>query len=73
MPQSFKALTTIMAWIMWFASLVMGFGTLIMGIIRGDLFDTATAPPMAYPALFAVTGLFVLVTAVVMLARKKME
>ncbi len=73
MPPVFKALATIMVWILWICALVMGFGTLVMGIIRGDLFSAAEAPPMVYPAMFAAAGFYAIVAAVVMLLRKKME
>ena len=43
MPQTFKALTSILAWILWIAGLVTGISTLVLGIIRGHLF--AVSPP----------------------------
>ena len=73
MPDIFKALATIMVWILWICALVMGFSTLAMGIISGDLYNPAKAPPMVYPALFAVAGFYAILAAVVMLLRKKME
>jgi hypothetical protein len=73
MPTIFKALATIMVWILWICALVLGFGALIMGIIREDLFSSTAAPPMVYPALFAVAGLYAILAAVVMFIRKKME
>jgi hypothetical protein len=73
MPPIFKALATIMAWILWIFALVTGFSALAMGIISGDLFSTEVTPPMAYPALFAVAGFYAIAAIVVMLLRKKME
>jgi len=73
MPTIFRALATIIVWILWICALVMGFGTLAMGIIRGDLFSTTAAPPMVYAAMFAVAGFYAIVAAVVMLLRKKLE
>jgi hypothetical protein len=73
MPPIFKALATIMAWILWICAFVLGFGTLAMGIIRGDLFNADMAPPVVYAAMFAVAGFYAIVAAVVMLLRKKME
>ena len=73
MPPIFKALATISAWILWIFALVMGFGALVMGIIRGDLFSTAGAPPMVYPVLFAVAGFYAVSAVIIMLLRKKME
>ena len=72
MPSIFKALSTTMAWILWISALVLGLGSLAEGIIRGDLFGSE-APPMVYAAMFAVAGFFAIVTAVIMLIRKKME
>jgi len=72
MPSIFKALATIMVWILWICGLLLGFGTLAMGIIRGALFGAET-PPMAYPAMFAVAAFYALVAVVVMILRKKME
>ena len=53
--------------------LVVGFGTLAMAIIRGDLFSADTTPPIVYPAMFAVAGFYAIVAVVVMLLRKRME
>ena len=73
MPKTFKGLATIMVWILWISSLVMGFGTFIMGIISKDLFNKSQVPPMVYPAIFAVAGFYGLVAAVIMVIRKRME
>jgi vacuolar-type H+-ATPase subunit I/STV1 len=73
MPPIFKALATIMAWIMWICALVCGFSTAIMGIVTGDLFSTTAPPSMIYPAFFAVAGFDAILAVVIMLIRKKME
>ena len=73
MPEIFKALATITAWILWICSLVMGFGTLIVGTIGGDLFNPGAVTPMAYPASFAVAGFYAILAVVIMILRKKME
>ena len=73
MPEIFKALATITAWILWIASLVMGFGTLIVGTIGGDLFNPEAVLPMVYPANFAVAGFYAILAVVIMILRKKME
>ena len=63
-----------MAWILWISSLVMGFGTLIIGTMRGDLFNPAVQPlAMSYPASFAVAGFYAILAVVIMILRKKME
>ncbi|MFC1951927.1 hypothetical protein ACFLYI_02655 [Chloroflexota bacterium] len=73
MPQIFKALASITAWILWVSSLVMGFSTLIIGTIAGDLFNPSTVTPMAYPITFAVAGFYAILAVVIMILRKKME
>jgi len=72
MPPIFKALATIMAWVLWIIALVMGFSTFISGIISGDLYGTEELS-MAYPATFAVAGFYAIAAVVVMVLRKKME
>jgi hypothetical protein len=71
MPDIFKALATVGAWIMFIAGMVMGFSTFIMGIINEDLFSS-TATPMEYDVAFAVAAFYVLAAVVVMILRKKM-
>ena len=73
MPPIFKALATIMAWVLWIFALVMGFSALAMGIINGDLYNVDVVPPMAYTTLFAVAGFYAVAAVVVMVLRKKME
>ena len=73
MPEVFKALATITAWILWICGLVMGFSTLIVGAIAGDLFNAAKPVPMAYPAMFAVAGAYAILAVVVMKIRKGLE
>ena len=72
MPQIFKALATIMAWILWIFALVIGLGAAAMGIIHGELFGAET-PPMTYPAMFAVAGFYAILAVVIMILRQKME
>ena len=73
MPQIFKALASILVWILWISGLVMGFSTLIIGTIAGDLFNPAQPAPMEYPALFAVALAYGVGAVVVMILRQKME
>jgi hypothetical protein len=72
MPQIFKALTTIMAWVLWISALVMGFSVLIMGIIRGELYGSAPVP-MSDWAGFAIALAFAIGSVVVMKIRKTLE
>ncbi len=73
MPPIFKALATVTAWILWICSLVMGFSTLIVGIIAEDLYNPDKVLPMVYPVGFAVTGFYAILAVVIMVLRKKME
>ncbi len=73
MPNIFKALATIMVWILWISSLVMGFSTLIVGTIAGDLFNPSAVAPMPYPAFFAVAGFYAIVALIAMKIRKGLE
>ena len=71
MPPVFKTLATVMAWILWIFALVMGFSTLAMGIITGNLY--CAEPPMHFPIFFAVAGFYAILAVVIMLIRKKLE
>jgi hypothetical protein len=73
MPGVFKPLATIMAWVLWVSGMVMGFSTLIVGTIAGDLFNPAQPVPMAYPAMFVVALAYGVGAVVVMRLRQKME
>jgi len=71
MPDIFKALATVGAWIMFICGMVMGFSAFATGIINEDLYGS-TPTPMVYPAVFAVGGFYVLAAVVIMILRKKM-
>lgn len=73
MPNYFKGLASIMAWVLWLAGLVTGFSYLVMGIITGDLYNVNAPPPMAYNIGFFVALAMGVGSVVVMLLRKKME
>ena len=73
MLQIFKALASIMVWILWLAGLVLGFGTMVMGIMAEDIFNPDVVMPTAYAISFAVALAYGVGAAVVMLIRKKME
>ena len=72
MPSYFKALATIMVWVLWLVGMVMGFSAFIVGIINEDLF-TSTPPPVIYPIVWAVALAYGIGAVVVMILRKKME
>lgn len=73
MPPIFKALASILVWILWLSGLVMGASTFVMGIVSGNLYNTDEVAPMVYPVGFAVSLAFGVGAAVVMLIRKKLE
>ena len=73
MPHIFKALATILVWVLWISALVYGISAFILGIINGTLYGTAEPAPIAYAAHFAVAGFYGLIAAAIMLIRKKME
>ena len=73
MPPIFKALATIMAWVLWIVALVMGFGTFISGTISGDLFSTTQETPVSLAVFWAVALAYGIGAVVVMILRKKME
>lgn len=73
MPPIFKALATIMVWVLWIAALVYGISAFILGIINGTLYGTAEPAPITYAAHFAVAGFYAIAAAVIMILRKKME
>ena len=72
MPDIFKALASILAWVLWIAGLVMGLSTFVMGLISGALYG-GQPTPMIYPVSFAVALAYGVGAVVVMILRKKME
>ena len=72
MPDIFKALATVGAWILFISGMVMGFSSFIMGIVNEHLYSSEVVP-MVYPALFAAAAFYVLAAVVIMILRKNME
>ncbi len=72
MPQIFKALASILVWVLWICGMVMGFSVFIHGMITGAIYGTEP-PPMSVWAGFAVALGFGVGSVVVMLLRQKME
>jgi len=77
MPQIFKALASILVWVLWISGMLMGFSVLILGIARGHLFMVSPAPMPAgldsYVSWFACALAYGVGAVVVMLLRKKLE
>ena len=72
MPQIFKALASILVWVLWIAGMVTGFSVLIHGIMLGVIYGSAPAP-MSVWAGFTVALAYGVGAAVVMRIRQKME
>jgi hypothetical protein len=71
MPPIFKALATIMAWILWIVSLMIGFGAFVMAMVNEH--SSTAPPPVIYYIAWAVALGYAIGGVVVMLLRKKME
>jgi len=72
MPQIFKALASILVWILWVCGLVMGFSVFFHGIIIGDLYGSVP-PSMSSWAGFAVALGYGVGAVIVMKIRKGLE
>ena len=72
MPDIFKALATITAWMLFICGWLMGLSTFAMGLISGDLYGGGV-PTLIYPVFFAVAAAEAVLAVVVMILRKKME
>jgi hypothetical protein len=72
MPQIFKALASIMVWILWISGVVMGFSVFFHGIALGELYGSE-APSMSIWAGFAVALAFGIGALAAMKIRKSLE
>jgi len=72
MPEKFKALASIGAWVLFIFAWIIGISLFIQGIINEDLYGTEP-PPMEIWAGSAVALAFAVGSVVVMILRKKME
>ena len=72
MPQTFKALASIMAWAFWITAWLMGFGALVMGLVSNTLFGDEPTPAMI-PIFFALALAYGFLSVVLMRLRQKME
>ena len=72
MPNIFKALATIIAWVLWVSSLIMLVSVVLMGIITGTMYGSES-PPMVVPVFFLVATAQAVSAVVIMRLRQKME
>jgi hypothetical protein len=72
MPEKFKALASITAWVLFITSWITAIITVVSMIVAGEMFGDE-APPMVVPAFFAVATAEAFLAVVVMILRKKME
>jgi len=72
MPQIFKALASILVWVLWICGMVMGFSVFIHGIMVGALYGPGPAPMSSW-AGFAVALGFGIGALVAMKIRKGLE
>jgi hypothetical protein len=72
MPDIFKALASITAWVLFVLAWITGISTFIMGTVSGCLFGDEE-PAMVLPVFFAVSLAEAVSAVVVMILRKKME
>jgi len=73
MPPIFKALASIMAWVLFVSSLFLVATSLLFGTLGGDLFVVGRTPPIFYVLTWALaTGMGIL-SVCVMRLRQKME
>ena len=72
MPQIFKALASITAWVLFVLAWVIGLSSFISGVVTGGLYGTEP-PPMELPVFFALSLAFAFLAVVVMRMRQKME
>ena len=72
MPPIFKALATILVWVLWICGMLMGFSVFIHGIILGDIYGPQPAPMSIWAGL-AVALAYGIGAVVIMRLRQKME
>ncbi|MFQ6122426.1 MAG: hypothetical protein ACE5LA_05130 [Dehalococcoidales bacterium] len=72
MPQIFKALASITAWVLWICGMIMGFSVFIHGLRIGVIYGPKPAP-MEVMVGFTVALAYGIGAVVVMILRKKME
>ena len=73
MPNIFKALASIMVWVLFISSLFIAFTSLLLGILSGQLFQVGVTPPMFYPIAWTVAIGAGILSVCAMVLRKMLE
>ena len=72
MPEKFKALASITAWVLFIVAWITAIMTILSTSIAGGMFGDAP-PPMVVPVFYLVAVVEAVSAVVVMILRKKME
>jgi len=73
MPDIFKALATIMVWVMFVGSLFITATSLLFGILEGELFRVGVTPSIFYPIMWALAVAMGILSVCAMKLRKMLE
>ncbi len=73
MPQIFKALASIMAWILFIGGLIMLVSVLLMTALSGQLYSVDSPPPMEYYVGLGIATIIFAAAAYTMKVRKMPE
>ena len=73
MPQIFKALASIMAWILFIGGLIMLVSVLLMTALSGQLYSVDSPPPMEYYVGLGIATIIFAAAAYTMKVRKMLE
>ena len=71
MPPVFKALATIIVWVLFISGLLMALSSLVIGTVGGVLWRPEI--PLLYPIVWAVSGMFGILSVVCMKLRQMLE
>jgi uncharacterized membrane protein len=73
MPDIFKALSSIMAWVMFIGGLIMLASTLIVNAVAGNLYSVDSPPPIQFFLGLSVSTITFAAAAYAMKVRKMLE
>ncbi len=73
MPNIFKALASIMVWVLFISSLLIIVRSFVFGAISGQLFTLNVVPDMFYPIAIIIAVVTGFLSVLTMVLRKKLE